>query len=596
MKSHGPSIIFLAVSVFLICGRLNAATFIFGSDDTNFGMNSLGQEIYVPYGKDMNSQLQGRADFNNYSQSIRPNIFVTKPGDNLRLFINPSDHNACSVRFNDGGPMKQANFQVYMRTPNPEIKNNYLGTLGNFEINFNKGFYFEGRSFYSNSKAVNINSITYPITNSASQLKPYINQHLAQEVRNLNHLAAPMDNLGSYAPVYQLRDAGIYNGQSAVIFSMAAPRQSFRFNLAGPYVGLGDRILFGRNDSLTGIGASKEIREIRYTALPFLGRGVLTINSSGNIKNYTALTQRVSHNNHISPFPKTLQRTLPFPQNTGKFQSGTLALSVHRAPFPKTREAIKEDIRGSTLEDSPLLKKSAQKYLSFLEFNKRQIGSILEYTNSKTELIGDIFSRYANRADEILEVQQGLKLKTILVTAGILGGSNKENKPQQGLLKTAKIKELLNKSGYNSIIKAQEIPLDIAAIVWIESRGDPKAKSKDNCYGLTQIGEGALKDYNEWRKKVSSGDSDQQSGYTISDLFNDKKNLEIGTWYLAKRIPQILRAYGIPVTVDNILISYNWGAGNLNKYQAQLNQKLPRETRNYLINYRNLINSTQIGH
>jgi hypothetical protein len=50
------------------------------------------------------------------------------------------------------------------------------------------------------------------------------------------------------------------------------------------------------------------------------------------------------------------------------------------------------------------------------------------------------------------------------------------------------------------------------------------------------------------------------------------------------RIPQMLKAYKIPDTIDNRLWAYNAGIGNVKK------GRLPKETRNYIRKYHKLEN------
>jgi len=52
----------------------------------------------------------------------------------------------------------------------------------------------------------------------------------------------------------------------------------------------------------------------------------------------------------------------------------------------------------------------------------------------------------------------------------------------------------------------------------------------------------------------------------------------------------MLEAYAIPVTVDNILIAYNWGIGNLSKlFRNERHKSIPEETVNYLKKYKELV-------
>ena len=85
----------------------------------------------------------------------------------------------------------------------------------------------------------------------------------------------------------------------------------------------------------------------------------------------------------------------------------------------------------------------------------------------------------------------------------------------------------------------------------------------------------------DWNNKHS----DQQ--YTMEDMKNEKKNVRVGMWMLQKRIPEILKSKNVPLTINNVLIAYNWGCGNLvNWYKSgAVVSRLPNETQQYICNY-----------
>lgn len=118
--------------------------------------------------------------------------------------------------------------------------------------------------------------------------------------------------------------------------------------------------------------------------------------------------------------------------------------------------------------------------------------------------------------------------------------------------------------------------IDMHKIMMIESSGNPKAYNKNSeASGLFQITPICLKEYNNYHPSRT---------YRMSDMFNESANREVATWYLTKRIPQMLRYYKKPVTVNNILISYNAGIG-----YVVSGGKLPKETVNYIKKYRGAI-------
>ena len=111
----------------------------------------------------------------------------------------------------------------------------------------------------------------------------------------------------------------------------------------------------------------------------------------------------------------------------------------------------------------------------------------------------------------------------------------------------------------------------ISKIVWLESKGNPFAKSRAGARGVCQIMPVVLKEYNRCNK----------ASYKIVQLYNPKINIKIADWYLHKRLPQILRANRRPVTVNNLLISYNAGPSYVIK-----GKRPPRQTRRYVRDYR----------
>lgn len=119
--------------------------------------------------------------------------------------------------------------------------------------------------------------------------------------------------------------------------------------------------------------------------------------------------------------------------------------------------------------------------------------------------------------------------------------------------------------------RGEEI-VDMHKIMMIESHGDPLAwRKQDDSIGLYQITPIVLKEWNNFH----SGQK-----HVRRDLFNPAVNTKIARWYLNQRIPQMLRAYGRPVTIENVIVAYNAGISYV------VNRKpLPRITRAYLVKY-----------
>ena len=104
------------------------------------------------------------------------------------------------------------------------------------------------------------------------------------------------------------------------------------------------------------------------------------------------------------------------------------------------------------------------------------------------------------------------------------------------------------------------------AVIDVESEGKPLAKSIKGARGVMQITQPALTDYN---RQFSTS-------HSLDDMYDEKLNRRVGTWYLMNRVPQLLTSFKLPVTLDNILWAYNAGIGNVSKGIK------PKETVNYI--------------
>jgi hypothetical protein len=125
-----------------------------------------------------------------------------------------------------------------------------------------------------------------------------------------------------------------------------------------------------------------------------------------------------------------------------------------------------------------------------------------------------------------------------------------------------------------------ETTIDLQAIKTIESGGDPYAVNVETgCYGLYQISEICLKDYNQLHS----------SHYIIKDLFRPEINEMIASWYFG-RIREMLASYEIPINLTTVIASYNWGIGRVAVWanKGMRFEELPAETRHYIKKYRTL--------
>jgi soluble lytic murein transglycosylase-like protein len=112
--------------------------------------------------------------------------------------------------------------------------------------------------------------------------------------------------------------------------------------------------------------------------------------------------------------------------------------------------------------------------------------------------------------------------------------------------------------------------IDMAKIAMIESSNNPKAVGKGDDIGLYQITPILLEEYNQRTK----------SAITKAELFDPAVNTKIATWYISKRIPQLLKHYGIPITTEAIIVCWNAGINTLVK-----NKPIPDVTRRFLEKY-----------
>ena len=118
-------------------------------------------------------------------------------------------------------------------------------------------------------------------------------------------------------------------------------------------------------------------------------------------------------------------------------------------------------------------------------------------------------------------------------------------------------------------------PSLLAAVIYTESKFDPRAESAAGAIGLMQL----LPD-------TAQGIADHTGGgkYTMADLYDPELNIRYGAWYLA-RLQHKYRNH--PQSLDLALAAYNAGQGNVDKWVAATADgarvRVPfRETRDYI--------------
>lgn len=119
------------------------------------------------------------------------------------------------------------------------------------------------------------------------------------------------------------------------------------------------------------------------------------------------------------------------------------------------------------------------------------------------------------------------------------------------------------------------------AIIQVESSGNPYAfNPKSKARGLTQITPLAWQDLTvHYPKKYKELNYER-------DIFKPTVARHAGRDYLSVLV-KYLNNYGIPITMDNLLASYNWGVGNLKKKGLK---KAPKETQNYIEAIKGILN------
>lgn len=122
------------------------------------------------------------------------------------------------------------------------------------------------------------------------------------------------------------------------------------------------------------------------------------------------------------------------------------------------------------------------------------------------------------------------------------------------------------------VAMAQPLTININAIIQIESSGNPTAyNEKEIAIGLMQIRPCVVQ---EWNK------AHPDDRHAIEDMFIPRLNVKVGTWYLEHRIPEMIRAYRRPDTIENRIIAWNAGI----KYVKD-HLEIPNSTRKYIARY-----------
>lgn len=140
-------------------------------------------------------------------------------------------------------------------------------------------------------------------------------------------------------------------------------------------------------------------------------------------------------------------------------------------------------------------------------------------------------------------------------------------------------------SSCTQTVHAEQKTIDLSIISIIESSNNPLAFNKSaNARGLYQITPVCLKEYNNFNKVR----------YTEAQLFDPVISHQIADWYYNKRIPAMLKHYGVDDTIKNRIIAYNAGISYViplrlgSKSKSNRIKVLPNETVRYIEKYNKL--------
>jgi len=120
----------------------------------------------------------------------------------------------------------------------------------------------------------------------------------------------------------------------------------------------------------------------------------------------------------------------------------------------------------------------------------------------------------------------------------------------------------------------EKISINMRRIAEIESGNNPKAENpRTGARGLCQIMKST---WEEMTRKMGVD-------WPWEEAFNEEANKEVADYYMNTEIPRLLRHFGIEDTIENRLVAYNWGVGNLHKLGLE---KAPQETLDYIEKYK----------
>lgn len=177
----------------------------------------------------------------------------------------------------------------------------------------------------------------------------------------------------------------------------------------------------------------------------------------------------------------------------------------------------------------------------------------------------------------IMMMKQKLHRKNFHCFKILLGGhSYIENKPKvYPIVKLGKVLALasiLLIGGCFVGKHAHAFSIDMKKIAQIESSGCVQQYGHfEHARGCWQITEPSLNDWNAFHPNQK---------HSLHQMLDKKTCFKVANWYMNKRIPQMLKHFGLEDTVRNRLIAYNSGIKTLVE-----GRKLSKVTQKYLIKY-----------
>lgn len=135
-----------------------------------------------------------------------------------------------------------------------------------------------------------------------------------------------------------------------------------------------------------------------------------------------------------------------------------------------------------------------------------------------------------------------------------------------------KVGSILLYTSFSQYSWASEVPqINLSTISSIESSGNPGAiGDHGRSRGLYQISKAVIDDYNRAHN----------TSYLHQDALDQEIGKKVASWYFQERIPALLKHFKKPVTLENLIVSYNCGIGCVVK------GRVPPVTRAYIKKYK----------